>query len=177
MRNNSSANTSLYIFGEAAAIPCLGRKGRLITLGLATQPSNAQTGVESAINFVKRNGQWIADQLSSGPNPYRYPPPYIDWEGHVRLNQQTGEVMTKDADVDIILHLPPHVNASYTAPSMVVAIICMLWRLPCHKIKTWSLMGTFDLDGRLYGCSKVNKGYVELAEEEKIEVLLTVPSN
>lgn len=68
--------------------------------------------------------------------------PYIDLEELVR-NGDEGKA------VDVWLHVPQVASATFTAASMVVALITMMWRKP--SFIGWSVVGAFDNEGMLYG--------------------------
>lgn len=61
--------------------------------------------------------------------------------------------------VDVILHVPPHVNATYLQPSMIIAIIMMAWRMQV-KLASCSVVGTLDDEGRVVGYPELDRYYL-----------------
>lgn len=139
------------IFAEAAAIPSHPRKGRIITPGLASESSSAKVGVVSALDYVRRNQERFEDLFGGKP--------YINVKSLIRQDLDTGKPVTSNADVDVTLHVPPHVNAAYMAAATVIAIVMMQWRLTFAPVK-WSAVGSFDTRGRLYGYPISDDRYV-----------------
>ena len=160
-----------HVFSEVAAIPTVNRPGRRIILGLATQPTPAKNAVDAAIFWVERNLDALTQLMGK--------PPYIDFNRNVRLRQDPhhpDKAVADKADVDIILHVPPYITAFFLAPSMVIAIVMMLWRQPCDKLRSWSAFGSLDLMGQLYGYPELTPYYMKSAIQEGFKTLL-VPLN
>ena len=146
-------------FSEAAAIPCPGRDGRIIYQGFYSKSSSARTAVRLAYHYVKRCMSELEEFLGK---------PRIDLVRLVRLRED-GSVM-KDGAVDIALYIPEHVSAAYLAPSMVMALVFMLWRLPPRT--RWSFVGGFAYSGRLSGYPNLGKSYIDRASKSDYEVLV-----
>ena len=147
------------MFSEAAAIPCPGRNGRIIYQGSCAKSTSARTAVRLAYHYVKRCMSELEEFLGK---------PRIDLVRLVRMRED-GSVM-KDGAVDVVLHIPVHVSAAYLAPSMVMALVFMLWRLPPRP--GWSFVGSFSLDGRIVGYPNLDKSYLDQASESRYKVLV-----
>ena len=150
---------------EAAAVPCPGREGKIIISGIASRATNARTAVLGALDYVKRNMNALIQVLGK---------PRIDLLRCLRL-RESGTDMTKDGHVDIILHVPPHFSASFLAPSMVIAIVLMLWRRPYAR--GCSVVGSFDTYGRLTGYPCLSAPYIEEARRMNIRTLVLSRQN
>lgn len=161
-----------WMFAEAAAIPSFPRRGQIRIYGQASQPSNAQKAVDCALDFVKRHQEEL--EVIFGGRPY------IDIFNLVRLSlrddESRGEPMPHHADVDVILHLPLHVDAVNLAPAMVIAIIMMQWRLRCAPMG-WSVVGKCDDEGTLHGYPTMEERYVDAAKRWEFKHLLLPRAN
>ena len=150
------------MFSEAAAIPCPGRKGQLITPGSASRSTYARVAVELAVDFVRGHLEELEGLLGN---------PRVDLEKLVRLREDGSQI----DDVDVVLHIPSQVSATFLAPSMVIAIINMLWRRPsCHG---WSFVGSFDTEGRLSGYPLLVAEYIEEAVRQGFTTLVAPTEN
>jgi len=63
--------------------------------------------------------------------------------------------------VDIVLHSSSHVDGSYLAAAMVIALVQVIWDKP--TIRECSVAGAFDVRGWLMGYPTVGQDYVEVA--------------
>jgi len=81
----------------------------------------------------------------------------------------------RDGCMDIILHVPLDAPAAYLAPSMVMAIINMVWRRP-HTMGC-SVVGTFDRKGTLEGYPTLNQNYLIHAEELHLDKVALSTAN
>lgn len=151
-----------WMFAEAAAIPSHPRKGRILTPGLASESSNANRAIESALVYVRTNQKRFEDLFGGKP--------YIDIERLIRLDlndgEHRGEPVSSNADVDVILHIPPHINATFMAPAMVIALVMMQWRFE------WAPVKWFDDDGTLYGYPILDDEYVTTSKRWGFKHLL-----
>lgn len=155
------------VFSEAVAIPSYHRQGRRIIVGLGAQPTHAKTAIEAAVFWVEKHLDVVQELVGK--------PPYIDFLNNTRLHQDgrtPGDPIKGNCHVNVFLHVPPHASAFFLAPSMVIAIVMMVWRLPSEKLKTWSAVGSFDLMGRLHGYPDLGDTYVKLLIEYGIDTLL-----
>ena len=128
----------MRIFSEAVAVPTTQSQGQRIILGLATQPTHAKSAVDTAIIFVQEHLDALTDLMGM--------PPYIDFKRCIRLRPDPAHpgktiAVAGNAAMDITMHVPPYYSAFFLAPSMVVAIVMMLWRQPCEALRTWSVVG------------------------------------
>ena len=167
-------NYPVQIFSEAVAIPTTQSQGRQIILGLATQPTHAKTAVHTAILFVQEHLDALTDLMGM--------PPYIDFNECIRLRPDPahpGKAIpaADNAAVDIIMHVPPYYSAFFLAPSMVVAIVMMLWRQPCEALRTWSVVGGLHDDEPLHGYPKLDDRYISEADETGFKTLLVPTAN
>lgn len=144
---------------EAVAVPSYPQAGREITLGLAAQPTNAKTAVQTALLYLHVNYDYIKEVITRELQR----PPYIDFKSRQRLNQH-GIPFDQHQwrDMDLIFHIPPYWNVACLAPTMLIAILRMLWRLP--PLKGWSVVGMFEPDGRVYAFPILSESYVQKAQ-------------
>lgn len=125
-------------FCEASAVLCLnGQAGRIIISGKGENNCSMRTAIKDALYFIRKfhvaPEAKVLDHLMGRP---------ADVDFDKLLNHQ-------DEPIDIIVHVPPYYNAAYLGPSLVLALVAMLWRLP--PLKRWSAVGGFDLQYNLSG--------------------------
>ena len=153
------------ILSEAAAIPCQGSSGSVTISGLAEQATFARTAVLGALHYIKLNLPMLEGLMGKKPR--------IDLLRCIRLREDGSEM--EGSYVDIVLHVPPHYSAAFLAPSMVIAIMVMLWRLP--PLRGWSVVGTFDTAGRLTGYPRLDHLYLSEARHLGLHTLVVPQMN
>lgn len=157
------------LFSEAGAVLSYPRKGKVIIPGLASQqPSHANTAVNGALAWVKRNLEEIKAYMGQ---------PYIDLEELVIRLPTTSKTKTEEGrgpDVDVILHVPPYANASYLQPSMIIAIVMVVWRKKVN-FYDWSVVGHLDGEGRVFGYPQVDRYYLEEMRRLDFKTIVTSP--
>lgn len=81
----------------------------------------------------------------------------MEVEEEEEVDDATAEEIRREFPyVDIILHLPPHVNSSYLQTSMIIAIVMMAWRKRVD-LSGCIVMGTLDSAGRVAGYPKLGQ--------------------
>lgn len=161
----------LFVHSEVAAI----REGRVVALGLAGQPSNVQAALQLALDYLEKNYEWIATFIETELGMQH---PYIDLRTKQRP-QDTGEPYAEgeSRNVDLIFHTPPECDAAFFAPSMILATIIMLWRLPSLMLARWNVVANLTRESVLYGYPNLNYYYKESAMDNGIDTFLVSQDN
>lgn len=162
----SPPSLTCHVLGlsEASALLCLdGQAGQVITTGIGQDGCQASSAIKDATYFLKKYHLTqpikVLDQLLGTPS-------FIDYE---RLVNHQG------MPVDILFHIPPHHNAAFLGPSMVLALIAMLWRLP--PLTTCSAVGGFDIHYNLEPYPSLDTSYVDNALSRGLRTLLVPLKN
>lgn len=175
-------------FTEAAAVPSDTRDGERVVLGLAAQPTNAKTALAYAWKYLDTyyDAFWKPRIIAYTGKPN----PYIDYKAFKRLRtegqkqgepftdemkKKTGEIVKHWGNVDLVFNVPSIANAAFTAPSMVVSILLMLWQLEPRS--DWCVTGIIGPkpDFLVNGYGQMHYGYFHIARGNHIRhILLSV---
>lgn len=150
---------------EVAALYCpANREGKVIISGLGAEDSYARTAIEQALYWFKKNH--LKREENDRPLVHKLGLPYIDMDAMRNLGGDP---------VDIVLHVPPTYDATFLAPSMVLALIAVLWRLP--PLRGWSAAGGLDISGNIVDYPKLGYYYVKEAKAHGIHTMLVSEFN
>lgn len=156
-----------FVYSEVAAIPSDPHEGKEVVLGLAAQPCNVQAALHSAREYLKDRYNWIAGLMNTVLGKEH---PYVDLGTRRRL-QVTGKNAGKpfaegvSRHMDLIFHTPPGCNAAFLAPSMILATITMLWKLPSLQLRGWNVVANLTADYNLYGYPALSYHYLQEAKD------------
>lgn len=155
------------VMTDAAAVPIEEGEGQIRYSGIVAEGSHSRTAAQSAVAFVQANQSRLIERMGQTE-------PYIDVVHKARRNAK-GEIMNGAwSNVDILLHVPGYSNASFLAPSMVFALLSMMWRKP--PLVKWSFVGGLGpYDRKLVGYPELKHTYLDGATVLDVSVLL-VPS-